>query len=314
MLKIDDYDFTKFDPNKKYHLHIDADTILFACAVVVDNDPCTVKHNRSGRKKTFESFSAFINFLETDEKGKKFTVKDFDVPCIGYAFSNFNGKLAVVLDQKWIGDYTLYLGGSTNFRKELYPEYKANRKKSPAMRKFLHDYVCWKYKDKVVVTENEEAEDRCLANALKDPLNSCIGHVDKDLLTQSGLFFNYQKIEKGVFFINKTQAFYNLCCQLLHGDRSTDNIVGINFISKEVKEKYGVGGKSIGEATAMKLLEDVKDSKIGMKERIVDIYKLSYYEDWRDQLQFTGSLVFISKIEGEYFNVNKFLKGINYES
>ena len=134
--------------------------------------------------------------------------------------------------------------------------------------------------------------------------------VDKDLTTQSGLFFNYQKMEKGVFFISKTQAFYNLCCQLLHGDRQTDNIVGINYISKEIKEKYGVGGKSIGEATATKLLDDVKHDKLLMKERLIDVYKLSYGDLWKENLQFTGSLVFISKIKGEYFVVDKFLKGV----
>ena len=309
MYSIDDYNFSMFDPNKKYHLHVDADTLLFSCAVVVDNDPCTVKHHKSGRKKTFDSFSDFIHFLENDEKGKKFTVKDFDVPVIGFAFSNFNSSLKRVVDQKWIEDYTIYLGGATNFRKDLYPQYKANRKKSPAMRKFLFDYVCWKYKEKVKVSVNEEAEDFCLAQAMNDPIG-CIGFVDKDLTTQSGLFFNYQKLDKGVFFINKTQAFYNLCCQLLHGDRACDNIVGINFISKELKEKYGVGGKSIGEATAMKLLDDVKHDKLLMKERIVDIYKLSYGESWKEALQFTGSLVFISKVKDEYFSVDKFMRGV----
>lgn len=310
MYNIDDYDFSVFDPNKKYHLHIDADTLLFSCAVVIDNDPCHVKHHRSGRRKTFESFSTFIDFLENDEQGKKFTVKDFDVPCIGFAFSNFNSKLNAVLDQKWIRDYTLYLGGSTNFRKDLYPEYKAKRKKSPAMRKFLHDYVCWKYKDKVVVSQGEEAEDLCLSAALKEVNNNIVGFVDKDLTTQSGLFFNYQKMDKGVFFINKTQAFYNLCCQLLHGDRSTDNIRGIDFVSKELKEKYKVSTKSIGEGTAIKLLEDVKHNKLLMKDRVVDIYKLSYGEEWKEKLQFTGSLVFISKVKDEYFSVDKFMRGV----
>ena len=133
--------------------------------------------------------------------------------------------------------------------------------------------------------------------------------VDKDLTTQSGLFFNYQKMEKGVFFINKTQAFYNLCCQLLHGDRTCDNVQGINFVSKELKEKYKISTKSIGEGTAIKLLDDVKHDKLLMKERLVDIYKLSYGDLWIDHLQFTGSLVFISKIKGEYFVVDKFLKG-----
>ena len=311
MYSIDNYDFNVFNPKKKYHLHIDADTLIMACAVVIDNDPCTVKHNRSGRKKTFESFSAFIDFLENDEKGKNFKLQDFDVPCIGFAFSNFNSKLNAILDHKWIGDYTLYIGGQGNFRKELYPDYKALRKKSPPMRKLVHDYVCWKYKERVVEAHGAEAEDFCLATALSDIKNNVVGMVDKDLTTQSGLFFNYQKMEKGVFFINKTQAFYNLCCQLLHGDRSTDNIRGIDFVSKELKEKYKVSTKSIGEGTAIKLLEDVKQDKHLMKERVVDIYKLSYGDLWKEKLQFTGSLVFISKVKDEYFDVNKFMKGVD---
>lgn len=310
MYKIDDYDFTKFDPDKKYHLHIDADTLVMSCAVVIDNDPCHVKHHRSGRRKTFESFSVFMDFLENDEKGNKFNLKDFDVPCVGFAFSNFNSKLNTVVNQPWVSGYTLYLGGKGNFRKDIYPDYKANRKKSPAMRKLVHDYVCWKYKECVVEAHGAEAEDFCLASALKDMSSSIVGMVDKDLTTQSGLFFNYQNMDKGVFFINKTQAFYNLCCQILHGDRGTDNIKGVDFVSKDLKDKYKVKTKSIGEGTAVKLLEDVKHDKIAMKERVIDVYKLSYGEDWKDKLQFTGSLVFISKREGEYFCVDKFMKGV----
>ena len=313
MYSIDDYNFDVFDPNKKYHLHIDADTLVMACAVVIDKEPCVVKHNRSGRKKTFESFSAFIDFLENDEKGKNFTVKDFDVPCIGFAFSNFNSKLNAVLDHKWVSDYTLYLGGKDNFRKELYPEYKASRKKSPPMRKFVHDYVCWKYKERVVEAHGAEAEDFCLAAALEDIDNNVVGFVDKDLTGQSGLFFNYQKMDKGVFFINKTQAFYNLGCQLLHGD-STDHIFGITHITEELKQKYGIKTKSIGAKTAEKLLEDVKHCKLLMKERLVDVYKLSHGDAWRDKLQFTGSLVFISKVRGEYFDIDKFTKGVSCET
>ena len=310
MKNIEDYDFTRFDPDKKYHLHIDADTLLFSCAVVIDNDPCTVKHHKSGRKKTFDSFSDFIHFLENDDKGKKFTVKDFDVSVIGFAFSNFNGSLKRLVDQNWIEDYTIYLGGATNFRKDLYPQYKANRKKSPAMRKFLFDYVCWKYKEKVKVSVNEEAEDFCLAQALNDPIG-CIGFVDKDLCTQSGLFYNYQKPDLGVFHINKEQAFYNLCCQLLHGDRGTDNILGINFVSEGVKEKYSIKTKSIGEGTAKKLLKDVDGDIKALRERVIDIYNLSYGEEWKEALQFTGSLVYISPSPSEYFDINKFITGKN---
>lgn len=310
MLKIDDYDFTKFDPDKKYHLHIDADTIVMAAAAAIDKEPCVVKHNMSGRKKTFATFTDFIDFLDSDDRGKNFTVKDFDVKAIGFAFSNFNSSLQKIVNQSWVSGFTLYVAGDNNFRKLIYPEYKGGRKKSPALRKFVHDYVCWKYKENVYISHGAESEDFCVAATLLDTTCNVIGYVDKDLTTQSGLFFNYQNMEKGVFFISKEQAFYNLCCQLFHGDRSTDNIKGINFVSKEIKDKYKVGAKSIGEATAMKLLDDVQDSKIAMKERVIDVYKLSYGEDWKDKLQFTGSLVFISKREGEYFCIDKFMKGV----
>jgi len=87
--------------------------------------------------------------------------------------------------------------------------------------------------------------------------------------------------------------------------------MGINFVSPEVKNKYGVKTKSIGEKTAEKILSDVKHNKLLMKERVVDVYKLSYGEDnWENELQFTGSLVFISKIKDEYFNINTFTRGL----
>ena len=48
-----------------------------------------------------------------------------------------------------------------------------------------------------------------------------------------------------------------------------------------------------------------------MKERLIDVYKLSYGDAWRDKLQFTGSLVFISKVRGEYFDIDKFMRGVD---
>lgn len=313
MKGIEHFDFTKFDENKKYHLHCDFDTPIYSCAAAVSKEPCLVTHKRSGRKKTFDNFDSFIDFLENDEKGKKFKVDDFNVPLIAFALTNLKNKLETILDHKWIEDFTLYVGGEGNFRKTLYPEYKQNRGKSPAMRKFCYNYVLNKWKDKVVVCDNEEAEDRCLANALKDKERSVIGFIDKDLTTQSGYFLNYNKLDLGVFWIDKVTAFYNLSSQLLHGD-ATDNIFGITKITPELKEKYGIKTKSIGKATAAKLLEDVQYDKVAMKKRVIDVYKLSYGNEWKEKLDFTGKLVMISKSDYNYFDVNKFLRGINYES
>ena len=312
MKSFEDYDFDSFDYSKKYHLHIDFDTPIFANAAASSKDVCVVTLKKNGKKKVFDNFDEFYKTFE-EKYSKTYKLWDFDIPLIAFAITGVNNQLNEMVLHSWVGDYTLYIGGKKNFRKELYPDYKGNRQKSPAMRQVLVDYVLHKYRDKVKQADNEEAEDQCLSEASKDIVNSVVGYVDKDLTTQSAYFFNYKNQDKGVFFINEDQAFYNLCCQILHGDRSTDNIRGIDFVSDEVKDKYNVKAKSIGEATAEKLLEDVQYNKQLMKERIVDIYKLSYGHFWRAQLQFTGSLVFISKRSKEYFDVDKFMRGIEVE-
>lgn len=313
MNKIEDYDFSKFDYNKKYHLHIDFDTPIFANAAVVSKDVCQVEHKTSGRKKTYKNFDEFSNWLNLPENFM-YKLSDFNIPVVGFAIYGLNKQLKEMVSHGWVGDYTLYVGGDTNFRKDLYPDYKGNRAKSPAMRKVLFNYVVSKYKDKVVVSDGEEAEDACLSKVLEDIDSNVCGYCDKDLTTQSAYFFNYKKQEKGVFFIDEKKAFFNLCCQLLHGDRATDNIRGIDFVSKDLKDKFGIGSKSIGESTAEKLLDDVKHDVFLMKKRIIEIYQLSYGDSWKENLQFTGSLVFISKRQREYFDVEIFLKGVDYDT
>lgn len=312
MKSLEDYDFDSFDYSKKYHLHIDFDTPIFANAAASSKDVCVVTLKKTGKKKVFDNFDEFYKTFE-DKYLKKYNLWDFDIPLIAFSITGVNNQLNEMISHSWVGDYTLYIGGNSNFRKDLYSEYKGNRQKSPAMRKVLVDYVLHKYKDKVKQAENEEAEDCCLSEVLKDVDRNVVGYCDKDLTTQSAFFFNYKNQDKGVFFINEEQAFYNLCCQILHGDK-TDNIFGITHITKELKDKYQIKTRSIGEKTAEKLLNDVQHDKQLMKERIIDIYKLSYGEQWRQKLQFTGSLVFISKRPREYFDVDKFMGGVKHET
>lgn len=307
----EDYDFDSFDYSKKYHLHIDFDTPIFANAAASSKDVCVVTLKKNGKKKVFDNFDEFYKTFE-EKYSKTYKLWDFDIPLIAFAITGVNNQLNEMVSKSWVGDYTLYIGGKKNFRKDLYPEYKGNRQKSPAMRQVLVDYVLHKYADKVKQADNEEAEDHCLSEVLKDIDNNVVGYVDKDLTTQSAYFFNYKKQDKGVFFINEDQAFFNLCCQILHGD-STDNIFGINFITNELRQAFQIKTKSIGAATAERLLNDVQHDKQKMKERICEVYKLSYGKYWKERLQFTGSLVFISKRPKEYFDVDKFMRGIEVE-
>lgn len=305
------YDFKRFDPTKKYTLYIDADTIIYANAAICEKDTCVVTHKASKRVKTFANFPEFIEFLTNDERGKRFNFNDFEVPVVGHAIGNVNSKLATLINLPWVSDIKIYVGGVGNFRKDMYDEYKSNRPPKPLLHKHCYDHVLRKYKGKVTVCNGVEAEDHCLADALADPLG-VVGAVDKDLENSSTFILNYNKIEQGVYWISPEQAFYNLVIQLLIGDRSTDNIKGINFVSFALKEKYKISTKSIGAGTAAKLLEDVQHDIALMKQRLIEIYELSYGEDWKQYLDFTGKLIYITPKRGQIFNVDLFLAGTEY--
>lgn len=303
------YDFSAFDPSIPRTLYVDADTIIYANAAACSRDECKVTHKESGREKVFANFEVFIDFLENDERGKRFTIDDFDVPVLGFAFSNIRKKFEALQALPWVKEMKIYVGGLGNFRKDLYPDYKGNRAPKPKLHKYCHAYVTGKYAAMVEICDGLEAEDHCLADALADP-NGVIGYVDKDLEGQAGYFFNYNKMELGVFYINKTQAFYNLCVQLMIGDRSTDNIKGIDFVSASLKEKYKITTKSIGAGTAAKILADVEHDIQLMKERIVEVYKMSYLGEWKKFLDFTGKLIYITPKRWQIFEVDKFLDGV----
>lgn len=308
------YDFEKFDKTKPHNLYIDADTIIYANAAVCSKDECTVTHKASGRKKVYANFDEFMDFLENDERGKRFKLDDFEVPVIGFAISNVKNKLERIFEdtKQWRDQAKIYVGGVGNYRKDMYEDYKGNRPPKPLLHRFCYDYVLRKYKDMVVVCNGFEAEDHCLADALADE-RGVVGYVDKDLENQSGFFYNYNHMEMGVFWINREQAFHNLCVQLMIGDRSTDNIKGIDFVSPELKKKYKVSTKSIGAGTAVKLLNGVEHNCTLMKERVIDVYQLSYGDKWKEALDFTGKLIFITKRRNEIFDVNVFLEGLSFD-
>lgn len=302
------YDFTKFDPKQKYNLYIDSDTIAYACAAACSKEPCLVTHKASGRKKTFDNFEAFDSFLLNDEKGKNFKLDDFVVPVIGFALSNVKSKVESIINHNWVNDYKLYIQGKDNFRYDVYPEYKSNRGAKPALHKHCFNYMVNKYKGKIEIVNGYESEDFVIADAALDPLG-IRAYIDKDLENHKGFFLNYNNLDLGVFYIDPLQAFYNLCIQLLVGD-STDAIRGIDFVSTELKDAFNLKVKSIGEKTAEKLLEDVKHSKIEMKKRVIEVYKLNYGDTWKDALTLTGKLIYITKERGKVFDLDLFMKGL----
>lgn len=110
-----------------------------------------------------------------------------------------------------------------NFRKDLEPSYKENRK-NPLPPNFneLKDWVK-KYHPVKIANETKETDD-LIAEDADDAC--CIAYIDKDLkqIFEAGLHVNYNSMH--VYKINRDEALYNFYTQMIVGD-TADNIKGI---------------------------------------------------------------------------------------
>jgi len=133
-------------------------------------------------------------------------------------------------------EYKLFLTSPDNFRKHVYPEYKANRTATkPKHLQFLKDYLIESWQGQVA--ERMEADDYLGINQHE---SSIICSIDKDLLQVPGKHYNI--VKKEFYEVDEETGFRNFYTQLLTGDTS-DNIKGIAGVGP-VKAK-----KALAEAT-----------------------------------------------------------------
>ena len=147
-----------------------------------------------------------------------------------------------------MGKLQVAVKGKGNFRKDLYPEYKANRKElDDKLKKALsygHAHMTSKWD--AIEAHGMEADDLVAiwayeARELEMPY--FVVGIDKDLLQIPGNHYNFNKQEH--MFVDDDAADLNLNLQCLIGDNS-DNIPGI---------------KGIGKVKAAKILDGVPMDK-----------------------------------------------------
>jgi 5'-3' exonuclease len=137
-----------------------------------------------------------------------------------------------ILEKTNADSYRAFLTGPTNFRKQYYPEYKANR--TAPKPKHLDDLRAWAVEqlNAEVATDGLEADDLLGINQTQDTI---ICSLDKDLLQIPGKHFSWEINGKGwsrpdtwtdMSELEGLRLFYEQC---LKGDR-TDNIRGIEKI------------------------------------------------------------------------------------
>ncbi len=121
-------------------------------------------------------------------------------------------------------NYVAYLTGSSNYRYQYNPQYKANRKDTPKPHYLqpIREYLITNWKAEL--QEGQEADD-ALGIYQCANIDTIICTIDKDLLMIPGNHYNFIK---GEFYEqSEHSAIQHFYWQLVMGDRS-DNIFGFD--------------------------------------------------------------------------------------
>lgn len=155
-------------------------------------------------------------------------------------------------------DIRLFIAGEGNYRYDILPDYKANRKNKdkPKHHKAIRDYIInvWD----AVVVNGQEVDDALGINQTED---SVICSADKDLNCIPGMHYNWSPkyIERGVYSVTEEEANRFFYTQCLSGD-STDNIPGLKKLKGRVATKKIKG-----------VLDELKD-RYSMYEYVKGVY------------------------------------------
>jgi len=201
---------TKIISNKFDCAIIDMDPLIYRCGFAV------------------ESYNKEENIIEIEP--------------VHHAYYNINSMMGKILQYTKDSKFKGYLTASndrTNFRFDIFPKYKDNRKdaRKPVYYNELREFMINRYEAEVV--SGEEADDRCSIEHCKlnnlgfdkDVFNSVVCSFDKDFNNIPGWHYNYVKDE--LYFVDELQALRNFYLQILTGDPSD----GIPRIKKGWRQK-----------------------------------------------------------------------------
>jgi len=179
-----------------------------------------------------------------------------------------------------------------SIRKQLSPEYKANRQPNLIVY-CLRDLYIFK---SVAKSDDELEADDLIADRARElgDGNYLIVTMDKDLNQIGGFIYNFYRkpskkdadgniVEvyqrKGLSYIPKLEAAKSLAKQLIMGDGG-DRVQGL--------PKYG-------EKKAEKIIEPI-ESLFGLRRAVIREYKNVYGDDWLEPLQLNFRLLYLGRM------------------
>lgn len=202
-----------------------------------------------------------------------FTTQEEDEGIARWRLNDFIDRMKDTLETNDVQHF-LTSTDKSNFRFQLFPDYKANRTQpKPKHYQFLRDTLVYEYGAKEVF--GQEADDQL---GIEQRDNTVICTIDKDLNQIPGWHFDF--VKGRLFNISPLEAIRCFYDQVLVGDKSTDNIEGC---------------PKIGKVRAGRILDGCQN-ELEMLEAVVSCYVEAYPPKvWAEKLLLAGSLLWIRR-------------------
>lgn len=206
------------------------------------------------------------------------------------ATSRLDKSIEGILKSVGCDKFKIFVAGQGNFRYEIEPNYKANRRNlpQPKWRSACTDYLVDTYG--AIMAHGAESDDLC---SIHSSSSTIICAIDKDLLQVPGKHFSWAISRKGsivreeifreVTQLEGLRTFYR---QMLIGDTS-DNIIGVS---------------KIGPVKSSKIIDELTT-----EEDMIAVVKELYNDDKRFEIN--ANLLWILRSPGVTYS-NRFLDAI----
>lgn len=137
------------------------------------------------------------------------------------AISRANELLHRIIFETAAKEYQVFLGGSGNFRYDIYPLYKANRldKPRPVHLDAVREFLCNEWKAELV--NGIETDDKLGIEHNRHGLSSVLCSFDKDMLQLPGYHYNWKR--QAELLVSPYDGLRSFYAQVLAGD-GADNI------------------------------------------------------------------------------------------
>lgn len=258
--------------SKKELAIIDGDLIVWQAASVCDGKWFSLQDTEGNMFQFDNKTSANQTADYLKGVSRKDILTQYDPEPIENVLHNAKLKLQFIIENSECEQYQVYLSDKTNYRYEINPSYKQNRK---GMRKPFHldnvrDYLT-NYWDAIVL-KNLEADD---ALGINQTDTTVLCSIDKDLDCIPGYHYNWLKDIS--YEVSEIEAMRNFYTQLITGD-PTDNIMGL---SERAPKRRTYKTKPIEDMDSIKEMHDY----------VFEGYALKYCDDaWANMKQNAGLL------------------------